>query len=114
MLQWASGKGCLDMVDLLVKYKADVNKRDGNGATPLMAACREGHLEVVELLLASGANVDDDSNTQRTALHEATEGGHVDITELLLKQSEVDPTVRDDNDHTPYDIAYFKKDEEVQ
>ena len=51
LLQWASDKGCLDIVDLLVKYKADVNKRDGDGDTPLMAACRKGHMEVVEFLL---------------------------------------------------------------
>lgn len=62
---------------------------------------------------SSGANVDDDSASQRTALHEATEGGHIDIAEFLLKQSEVDPTVRDSADHTPYDIAYTKKNEEV-
>ena len=57
--------------------------------------------------------MDDDSNNQRTALHEATEGGHADVAELLLKQSEVDPTVRDTTDNTPYDIAYSKKNEEV-
>ena len=64
-------------------------------------------------LYCSGANVDEDSKTQRTALHEATEGGHTDITELLLKQSEVDPTARDDHDHTPYDIAYSQQNDEV-
>lgn len=68
---------------------------------------------MVSLYYISGANVDEDSKTQRTALHEATEGGHTDITELLLKQSEVDPTVRDNNDSTPYDIAYLKRDDEV-
>lgn len=57
--------------------------------------------------------MDDDNKSQRTALHEATEGEHTDITELLLKQSEVDPSVRDDKDLTPYDIAYYKKNEEV-
>lgn len=51
LLKWASDKGCLDIVDLLIKYKADVNKPDANGDTPLMAACRGGHLDVVELLL---------------------------------------------------------------
>lgn len=51
LLQWASEKGCLDIVDLLVKYKADVNQRDSGGNTPLIAACRNGHLDVVELLL---------------------------------------------------------------
>lgn len=51
VLQWACEKGCYDMVDLLIKYKADVNKRDCLGNTPLMAACRNGHMDVVELLL---------------------------------------------------------------
>ena len=66
------------------------------------------------VVVYSGAHVDEDSMTQRTALHEATEGGHTDITELLLKQSDVDPTVRDDQDHTPYDIAYSQRNEEVR
>jgi len=51
LLQWASEKGCLDMVDLLIKFKADVNKKDNSGNSPLMAACKNGHLDVVELLL---------------------------------------------------------------
>ncbi len=51
LLLWASEKGCTDIIDLLIKYKADVNKRDCHGNTPLMAACRNGHFEAVELLL---------------------------------------------------------------
>ena len=51
LLQWASSRGCLDIVDLLIKYKADVNKRDCLGNTPLMDACKNGHYDVVELLL---------------------------------------------------------------
>lgn len=51
LLQRACEKGCLDIVDLLLKYKAKVNKRDSNGCTPLMAACKNGHFDVVEMLL---------------------------------------------------------------
>ena len=51
VLHWACAKGCLDIVDLLVKYKADVNKKDSLGNTPLLFACKNGHLDVVEFLL---------------------------------------------------------------
>lgn len=51
LLQWACEKGALEVVDLLIKYKADVNLRDSNGNTSLIAACKNGHLDVVELLL---------------------------------------------------------------
>ncbi len=51
LLQWACEKGVLDMADVLIKYKADVNKKDINGNSPLMVACRNGHLDIVQLLL---------------------------------------------------------------
>ncbi len=51
VLHWACAKGCLDMVDLLVKYKSDVSKRDSAGITPIMMACKNGHFDVVEFLL---------------------------------------------------------------
>ena len=51
LLQCACEKGALEVVDLLIKYKADVNKRDNSGNTSLIVACKNGHLDVVELLL---------------------------------------------------------------
>ncbi len=63
--------------------------------------------------LYSGAHVDNDNAIQRTPLHEATEAEYTDIMELLLRQSEVDPAARDNKDHTPYDIAYSKKNDQV-
>ena len=51
LLQWACQKGVLDMADLLIKYKADVNKKDCTRNSPLMMACKNGHLDIVELLL---------------------------------------------------------------
>lgn len=51
ILHWACEKGCLDVVDLLIKYKADVNQQDNCGTTPLMEACKNGHLDIVEFLI---------------------------------------------------------------
>lgn len=65
------------------------------------------------LFSISGANVDDESAIGRTPLHECSEGGHVNVTELLLKVGRANPTPRDGNDLTPYDIAYSKMHKEV-
>lgn len=51
LLHWASGKGHKNVVELLLKYKADVNMEDRYGDTPLIKACRGGHSNIVEILL---------------------------------------------------------------
>lgn len=72
------------MVETLLRCKADVNKRDGYGNTPLHSASRQGHLEIARLLLAYGARVHDRDNSERTALYFAVDGGHKDLFDLLL------------------------------
>ena len=51
VLHLACEKGCSDIADLFIKYKANVNQKDGHGNTPLMAACKNGHLGIAQLLL---------------------------------------------------------------
>lgn len=51
VLHWACERGCTEIVELLLKYNADVNLQTSHGNTPLMAACKNGHLDIVELLL---------------------------------------------------------------
>lgn len=50
-LHSACAVGCLETVELLLKYNADVNGKDFNGVTPLLEACRNGQDKVVRLLL---------------------------------------------------------------
>jgi hypothetical protein len=55
-LHWAAEKGKVEVVELLLKHKADTNADCGNGLTPLHLAARYGNLEVCRVLLKNGAN----------------------------------------------------------
>lgn len=49
--------GHLNVVELLLRSKADVNFCDNDGASPLFIASQQGHDIIVNLLLNHGANV---------------------------------------------------------
>ncbi len=54
----ASWQGHTAMVDLLLRYGADVNAVDSERRTPLQSAAWQGHESVVWLLVKNGARVD--------------------------------------------------------
>ncbi len=54
----------------------------------------------------SGADVEEESLDGRTPLHEASVAGHVSIAELLVREGGANPVPRDENDATPYDLAF--------
>ena len=70
-LHTAADKGCVDVVDLLIKANADVNARDDSGKTPLHYAALEGHVEVVRRLVAAGADINAEDAKGNTPLHVA-------------------------------------------
>ena len=61
----------------------------------------------------SGANVDEENGVGRTPLHECAEEGQAEILDLLLKMGRAGPAFRDQNDFSPYDIAFSKRNSEV-
>jgi ankyrin repeat protein len=80
----ASGRGQLEVAKRLVDhYGVSVDRRAGNGMTPLAAAAAAGHDEVVDFLLARGAAVDARVRVDRTALINAAMRGHPRILSLL-------------------------------
>ncbi|XP_059139289.1 serine/threonine-protein phosphatase 6 regulatory ankyrin repeat subunit A-like [Physella acuta] len=61
---------CVDVLELFVAHKADVNVQNAKGETPLMMACRHcGDVEAVSYLLSVGANVMLSDENNDTALH---------------------------------------------
>ena len=51
----AATKGHVDVVKLLIKAKADLNKASKKGTTPLKSAAAKDHHEIVNMLTKAGA-----------------------------------------------------------
>ena len=58
-----------EVKDLIIEKKANVNKRDESGSTPLINACFFGKTDVVKLLLENGADSNLSNNVGNSPLH---------------------------------------------
>ena len=67
-LIWASCKGDLEIVKLLVESGADIDAKDNDGWTALMRASWRGYLEIVQYLVEIGADINIKNKDGKTAL----------------------------------------------
>ncbi|KAJ6546724.1 ankyrin repeat-containing domain protein [Mycena vulgaris] len=82
----ASYYGHLEMVQLLVKYGADMeHDTQGRLAEALQAAAEAGHEAVVRVLIEAGADVNMRGGLYETALIAAARGGQEPLVRLLMK-----------------------------
>lgn len=84
-LRFAAIYGHIDMIILLLKNGASIDKKDANGMTPLMCAALNNYTDVVALLLEKGAAINEKSNSGSTALMYAAHAGRKNTVVLLLK-----------------------------
>jgi ankyrin repeat protein len=99
-LHYAAMVGRLDIAELLVANKADVNARDNHGVTPLHLASDKA---MAELLLANKADVHARNEEGRTPLHMAASRGQAgmkDVAESLLAHG-ADVNAKANNGWTP-------------
>lgn len=84
-LHYAAESGYDDILNLLLKAHADVDKQSISGMTPLHCASLRGKTRCVELLLTHGACVNThDIVDEQTPLHSAAQQGHTDVVKILL------------------------------
>ena len=88
-LHWAAAQGDLEIVEVFIKAKADVNSFGQGFATPLIYAAAAGYDLVVKRLCQAGADRSIRSTAQwhygLSALQIAQMQGYTSISEILLR-----------------------------
>ncbi len=74
------------MVQRLIELGADVNRRDGDDAPPLLEAVNRGSRELVEMLIAAGADLHATACGGQTAVSLAASGRNPELFDLLLEK----------------------------
>ena len=83
----AAGKGCLEIVRLLLNAGIDLHREDPKRRyNALMKAAEHNRLAVVELLVSKGAQVNYRNTFGVTPLMAAAQKGHAEIVEFLLSK----------------------------
>ncbi|KDQ13923.1 hypothetical protein BOTBODRAFT_80956, partial [Botryobasidium botryosum FD-172 SS1] len=102
-LHYASGRGLISTVQLLLASGADSRARDIDGWTALHYAVESGDCsaEVILALLEAGADINARNLDGQTPLHRASRRHRPpSITQLLL-ESGASPHIRDNKGRTP-------------
>jgi ankyrin repeat protein len=73
----AAQHGCAHIVSLLIENGiTDINHKNDQGESALLAATQEGHKEVVQILLDAGADINQPNSDGETALAIVTRNRH--------------------------------------
>ena len=78
-----SSKGHINVVDVLVQNKADINRSAGDGSTALWIAASNGHGEVIRILQKAGADLNTPNQDGTTPLFAAEAGGNEEAANVL-------------------------------
>ena len=93
-----------ELLELLIKKKADINAIDTGNVSALHVAARLERKDLVKLLLDKGANIYAKSDAGTTVLHEAAQSGYKDLVEFLLDKG-LDIHAKDNNGTTVLHVA---------
>ena len=108
----ASFSGRDEDLQLLLRYKTDVNFGAGENGTPLYWASAEGRVKTVQLLLEHGVDVNAQAHSGATPLFKASEAGYLGVVQTLLRHG-ANVHIRGENDLTPFQVATSRGHSEI-
>lgn len=80
----ASSLGYQGVVDILLKYGADIDASDSENYTPLIEALTNEHYRTSILLIENEADINKKTVYDATAIYVATQNRMVEVVELLI------------------------------
>lgn len=107
----AGYRGQLEVVELLLKHKADINAKSGEG-TVLMGACFKGNVELAALLIQHNADVNSANELGTTPLMYAILGQNIELIKLLLDNGAL-KDVKERSGKTALDYAIQSENKEI-
>lgn len=96
----------------MIDIGANINWRNTEGETPLLAATRRGHKETISYLLAHGADSNIPGNDSLAPIHICARRGDLDCLDLLLNAN-TSTTLTTKDGMTALDIAKSKGHEAI-
>jgi len=95
-----------EMARSLIKYGAEIDLKDKNGATPLFFAVMEGKTELAKVLIDAGANINTTDNFGAGLLAVALAKGHWEMAEFLAIHN-INPNFKSQNGNTAAHMAFM-------
>ena len=83
LLMIAIGNGNLDLVKILLDYDVELDHRDDEGRTVLMACANFGYNELITIFIQKGINLNQKDNNNMTALDYAIENNKTETIKIL-------------------------------
>jgi ankyrin repeat protein len=85
----------IEMIQILLENKIDVNKKNSKGVSPIFTAAEDNQVEIVRWLLNYGADPDIE------ATHHVCRQGNLEIAKILIEQGKVNLEAEDRFQMTP-------------
>lgn len=98
-------KNARDLVKLLLENGADVSLGNNRDRMPLHYAAETGNSEIIAMLTDAGADVNCTDSNGVTPLMVMAQNGRTDAALKLIRNSDIDITIRDNDNHMAIDYA---------